>query len=315
MSNPTEAAPDMQPLVAVIILNWNGLPDTLACLQSLRSSTYDNVRIFVMDNGSREDPSSALASCPEVTLLCSPVNLGFTGGNNYAAEIALREKPDYLLVLNNDTIVSPEMICELVRAQQRAPKAGLISACQPLCDDLDIPGALGGTWQPLICRSRRARGNPDKEMPDLVEFDTLLGFALLVPRAIVEQVGLFDDQFFAYSEDTDLSLRVKQAGYRNYCAMKATVTHKWAGSTPDTASGPNCGRMYLLCRSLGLMIRKHARGWARLVAPLWLLKSALGSALRAILKPTIRRASAAELCGFRDGWGRRPPDLRWLERK
>jgi len=112
MSN--SVATDVQPMVAIIILNWNGLQDTIECLQSLRASTYRNVRIWVLDNGSREDPSLALANFPEITLLRSAENLGFAGGNNYAAEIALAEQPDYILLLNNDTIVPPEMISELV---------------------------------------------------------------------------------------------------------------------------------------------------------------------------------------------------------
>lgn len=306
MSNPA-CTSKTQPAVAVIILNWNGLDDTMECLQSLRANTYRNVRIWVLDNGSREDPSVALADFPEITLLRSSENLGFAGGNNYAAEIVLREKPDYLLLLNNDTLVPPEMISELVHAHQKAPQAGLIAASQRFYDNPEHPPKLGAKWHPLTCRNTNIYTGEN----ELLELDLVYGCALLVPREIIERVGLFDDKFFAYWEDVDLSLRVQYAGYRNYCALKAVVIHKCAGSTSNTDLRLNCGRMYLMCRGYALLVRKHARAWGRIAAPLWLLRSFVIMWLRKMLQRNGSLAAAA-VSGFKDGWHGRHPDLSWL---
>ena len=137
------------PQVAVILLNWNGLPDTLDCLQSLRHSTYANRRVIVWDNGSREDPGPALAEYPEVTLLRSERNVGFAAGCDRAAEYALAEGADFLLFLNNDTLVPPEMIACMAQTHAATANAGLIGVPHLV---LNRPGAtpeFGGKWVPL----------------------------------------------------------------------------------------------------------------------------------------------------------------------
>jgi hypothetical protein len=304
MSSPT-------PLVAVIILNWNGLADTLECLQSLRHSDYRRLRIIIWDNGSREDPAAALADYPEVMLLRSADNLGFAAGCTRAAARALDEGADYLLFLNNDTHVPPEMIARMVAAHGATPRAGLIGVPEVVPDRPEAPRRLGATWLPLSCRVKWRRAPAHAALPDPLPLDVISGAALLVSREVARQVGLFDEAFFAYWEDVDLSLRVKQAGYTNLCATSTHVVHKCGRSTGAVA-GFSRTQMYLLCRGQALMARKHARGLGRLTAPLWLLASGILAGLIGFARPRRRKLMRAKLAALTDGWQGKPVDRFWL---
>lgn len=173
------------------------------------------------------------------------------------------------------------------------------------------PQRAGASWDPLACRTHWEFVDPGQAAEDIIEFDVLSGCTLLVPREVAERVGLFDDRFFAYWEDADLSLRVKRAGYRNYCSMKAIVIHKLGRST-DAGAKISCCRAYLLARGMALIARTHARGLGRLVAPLHLLEDAVRAGIRRVVRPAYRRASTAELCGLWDGWRNRPVDQHWF---
>jgi GT2 family glycosyltransferase len=299
--------------VAVCILNWNGLTDTIECLQSLRDSTYPNLQIIVLDNGSREDPTLLQEQFPEIVLLREPANLGYAAGNNRAAAVALEAHCDYLLFLNNDTVVPPEMIGLLVAAYQAAPQAGLVAPRERPYDAPEAPHRLGAMWEPLRCKVRWVYAAADEELPDLLELDAVSGCALMISREVAESAGLFDEGFFAYWEDTDLSLRARKARYRNYCATGVHVLHK-SGRSTGSDSGPNLAQLYLVCRGQAIIARKHARGLARVVAPLWMLCSGLAAKARALLSPAYHAEGHAKCQGFRDGFQRRPPSERWIRR-
>src|SRR5262245_13324392 len=112
----------MSPKVAVILVNWNGKADTLACLESLRQDSYVNKQAIVVDNGSTDDSVRVIRdSFPATTLLEAGANLGFTGGNNIGIEHALRSGADYIFLLNNDTTVDPSAIFALVQSAEMAP--------------------------------------------------------------------------------------------------------------------------------------------------------------------------------------------------
>lgn len=300
------------PLVGVCVLNWNGLEDTIECLQSLRQSTYPNLRRFVLDNGSRIDPAPLAQQFPEITLLREPRNLGYAGGNNRAVEAALAGGCDYVLLLNNDTVVPPEMIERLMAAYQSLPQVGLLSARERLHHAPTEPDRLGATWRPRNCTIRWLYAQ--EELTEPLEVDAVSGCAVLLSREVAERTGLFDERFFAYWEDTDLSLRVKAAGYRNFCAGDAYVLHKSGRSTGGEGGGPNLPQLYLVCRGQAMIVRKHARGGARLLAPLRLLASSMLAAAKSLCKPGYAREGQAKLDGFRDGWTGRPPRERWIKR-
>jgi GT2 family glycosyltransferase len=297
------------PTIAVIILNWNGLSDTLACLNSLRRTEVPNLRLVVWDNGSSED-LTPLQDAADLLLLRSDENVGFAAGCNGAARRALADGADYLLFLNNDTVVPPDMIPVMLRAQATA-NAGLVGVPEVLRDRPDAPRRLGARWLPLSCRVDWCYA-PAIDLPrGNLRLDVLSGCALLMSRQLVDEVGLFDEVFFAYWEDADLCLRVRRAGYHNLCATDTHVIHK-SGATTGRRPGFNLAQLYLVCRGQALMARKHARGAGRVLVPLRLVLSAMASALRGFISPAARKPALAKLSGFLEGWHRKPVDKTWL---
>jgi hypothetical protein len=301
----TEALPP----VAVIILNWNGLADTRACLQALRQSVYEPAWVLVFDNGSRDGSPEALrAEFPEVEVLTSPTNLGYAGGNNRGLQWAQERGAELALLLNNDTLPPPEMIGTMVAAYQAADRPGLLTVRER------VPGAeqtrgdrLGARWLPLSCRVQWLFApSADDPAGPVVEVDAVSGCALLVSAEVLNGVGLLDEMFFAYWEDTDWSLRARAAGYRNYCATAAHVVHL-SGRSTGQERGPNLRQLYLVCRGQALITRKQARGLGRVTAPARLLASGLLAIARGLLQPGYRPTACAKVRGLRDGWRRRPP--------
>ncbi len=300
-----------QPNVAVIILNWNGLDDTLDCLRSLRESTTPRLQVIVWDNGSREDPAAALAAFPEVTLLRSAENVGFAAGCNRAAEHALAAGADFLLFLNNDTLVPPDMIATMLRAHAQTPGAGLVGVPERLHDHPDEPRRLGARWLPLSCRVRWVYLADGQPAPACLPLEVISGCAMLVSRETAAAAGLFDEEFFAYWEDADLSLRVRAAGHLNLCATTTHVVHR-SGRSTGREPGFSKAQLYLVCRGQALMVRKHARGLGRVTAPLRLCLSAVAAGLTGFVRPRRRKLMLAKLAALVDGWQRRPVDRFWF---
>src|SRR5437870_49918 len=128
------------PSVTVVVLNYNGLADTLRCLESLRAFVYPNLSIILVDNGSDEDPVTAAESrYPGLVAVRTGTNLGYAGGNNRGIKAALQRGADYVLVLNNDTVVSPAIVTALLDAFSKDPSLGIVG---PVINYLDEPGRV-----------------------------------------------------------------------------------------------------------------------------------------------------------------------------
>src|SRR5271154_4715210 len=112
------------PFIWIVVLNWNGLSDTLACLESLRHLNYANRRVLVVDNGSTDGSVAGLRRAPEVEVIEAGRKLGYARGNNLGIRYALERGADFILVLNNDTTVDPMLLDELIAAAERNPGVG-----------------------------------------------------------------------------------------------------------------------------------------------------------------------------------------------
>jgi hypothetical protein len=205
------------------------------------------------------------------------------------------------------------LIACLLRIHQTSPRAGLVSAPERSRANPGRADQLGGRWLPLRSGVRWLFANAQAELPPAFEVEIASGCALLLSRVVAESIGLFDEQFFAYWEDVDLSLRVRAAGYHNYCATETHVLHKSASSTGGWA-GPNQPLSYLLSRGQALIVRKHARGLPWLTSTLRMIAVCGLAVLRAAVRSSYRPQMQAKLCGARDGWLGRPPDARWIKR-
>jgi len=244
------------PRVAVIVLNWNGLSDTRECIQSLRATNYTGKRILIVDNGSREDEAEALAGefGDLVEVIRLPENLGFAGGANAGIERALADGTDYVLLLNNDTVVDPEFLTELVKTAAEIPD--LAAAC-PRTYFYTEPRTIystGGSvslWRGVanqIGRGEKDRGQYD----EIAQRDYADGVCMLIPAAALSKVGLLDDEYFAYWEETDWCVRAKAKGLNSYYIPQARIWHKASRSR-----SPDVRFHYLYRRNALLFVRKR----------------------------------------------------------
>ncbi len=215
--------------VAVVVINYNGTGDTLECIRSLLRVTCPGVRIYVVDNGSDPPLRPALeVAGVDVRLFESGRNLGFTGGNNLGARVALEEGADSVLFLNNDTVVAPGFLEPLVRALVEDSGLGIVTPKISFYGQERIfwaHGARVGRWtarSPHIGVYEKDTGQYDH----IREVERVTGCAMLARRALIERVGLLDDRFFIYSEELDWCLRSRRAGWRLAVIKDSVIWHK-----------------------------------------------------------------------------------------
>jgi len=219
----------MKPQVMIVILNWNGLGDTLECLESLSRLDYP-AHTVVVDNGSTDgSPVVIRGRFPSATIIENDENLGFTGGNNVGLRLALEQGADYALLLNNDTEVAPDFLRLMVEAAEADPKIGIAGPTICYYDQPQVVWSAGGgidwrrgrTWMMGLneCDAGQFCGGPR-------QVDFVTGCALLVKRAVLEQVGLLDERFFTYYEETEWCVRARRAGFKIVHMPRAKVWHK-----------------------------------------------------------------------------------------
>jgi GT2 family glycosyltransferase len=286
-----------QPLVAIITLNWNRKGDTLDFLASCAGLRYPRLDTIVVDNGSADgSPAAIAAGYPQAEQVLNGANLGFAAGMNAGIRRALERGAAYVFLANNDTTLAPDAIALLVAAAEGAG-AGMVS---PAIYYFDAPQRiwwLGGRLRPLLLEVRRCERAPSRHDPRPFAVDFITGCGMLISRATLERVGLFDERFFMYYEDSDYCLRARRAGIRVLVEPRAAMYHKVAQSSGGSHS-PN--ERYHMGRSSVQYFRKHARPWQWPL--IWPYRA--GSAARSLWRlARLRRfaAAGAYLRGLRDG--------------
>jgi len=229
------STPDRIPRVTIIILNWNGISDTLECLESVTELEYPEVQVIVVDNGSTDgSPSCIRQRYPSVTLLETGKNLGFTGGNNLGMRKALEMGADYLWLLNNDTVLERDTLKNLVEVTEKSPEVWLAS---PIIFFHDAPDQLQFHGSYIDWKKKRiVKLEGEESFPGYGEDVSLWGTALLIKRTAVERAGYLNDKYFAYHEDEEYCMRVARAGYRCVVVPEARIFHKNSRSTGSIES-------------------------------------------------------------------------------
>jgi len=252
----------MMPRVAVVVLNWNGLVDTLACLESLVRLDYPAYDVVVVDNGSTDGSATAIRErFPEVAVIENGENLGFTGGNNVGLRHALDQGADYALLLNNDTEVAHDFLRVLVDAAEVEPSIGMVGPTIYYHEQPDVIWSAGGTidWRRgethMVGLNEPERGQFGQS-PRAVDFIT--GCALLVKRSALQRAGLLDDRFFAYYEEAEWCVRTRRAGFRILHVPLARMWHKISPSVQ--ADSPLVH--YYMTRNRLLFLRATGAGWS-----------------------------------------------------
>lgn len=217
-----------QPLVSIILLNYNQLQVTLECLESLKKLTYKNYEVILVDNASKENPSNIVKErYPHVKLILNDVNLGFTGGNNVGMKIA---KGDYFFILNNDTEIASENLLEkLIEPFTKDPAIGMVSPKIRYFHHPNIIQYAGYTKiNPFTGRNKQV-GEKEEDRgqhntPGYTDYAN--GAAMLVKREVINKVGVFPDHFFIYYEELDWCSQTLKNGFKIYYQADVYLLHK-----------------------------------------------------------------------------------------
>ncbi|MFC1663959.1 glycosyltransferase family 2 protein [Patescibacteria group bacterium] len=219
----------MKPQIFIVILNWNGLSDTLECLSSLGEINYPNYKIVVVDNGSKNKEAEIIKEkYPEIHLIKNEKNQGFAEGNNIGMRYAFKKGADYILLLNNDTVVSPDFLNTLVDFAQKQKRIGAVGP-KILYYNSNKIWFNGGKilwWIGFNRHLECLKENKKSKIKFPLEVDYITGCCILFKKESLEKVGLLDPLYFNYYEEVDWCFRAKKVGFKNMVVPKAVIWHK-----------------------------------------------------------------------------------------
>ncbi|MEM2582729.1 MAG: glycosyltransferase family 2 protein [Candidatus Caldarchaeum sp.] len=219
----------MDPEVAIVVLAHNNYADTEECLRSVLALDYPALTVWLVDNGSQDGTAQRVAAAfPDVRVVQTGCNLGVAGGFNAGIVPALQAGAAYVFILNNDTVVEPDLIRVLVREAQAHPEAGILMPKILYYDARDRIWSIGARYRrfppAIVMIGLNQLDGPSYETPRILEYAPTCG--LLIPREVVLRVGLLDDGYFFFYDDWDYSLRVREAGYVILYVPRARLYHK-----------------------------------------------------------------------------------------
>jgi hypothetical protein len=284
--------------IGVVVVNWNGYSDTVACLESLLASDPGPAQVIVVDNGSRDGSadrlrrwieSAARASAPHLTILASETNRGFAGANNLGVAALVADRGiGHFLLLNNDATVQADFFAEISRALAAVPDAAIVGATIYESGGAQRVWYAGGAFVPLRALAAHRRDVPRERTPIATEFVT--GCAMLVSRRAWVVLGPLPECYFMYLEDAEYSHRARAAAMHVVYAPRAVVYHAVGAAVGRQVPQPQLA--YWITRSRGLFVRRNLRGWRRWGALTYLMLTKPGRALVETLagRPALGRA-------------------------
>lgn len=214
-----------KPLISIVILNWNGKDNLTTCLQSFKKVTYKPIEIIVVDQNSSDGSQNMLKKhFPNIKLISNKDNRGYSGGNNIGIRAS---KGEYVLILNNDTIVDPKFLEPLIRECEIDIQIGCIQPKLLYASDHKMLNAVGsfftstGFLYHYGYRKLQSKVQYNKQL----RIFSAKGAAMLLRKSALKKVGLFDEDFFIYFEETDLCHRLWLGGYTVIYEPKSVVYH------------------------------------------------------------------------------------------
>lgn len=230
------------PKVFIIVLHYHSVEDTKECLKSLEKLDYDNFEVVLINNGTKDDLNSHIRSISnhsQIRIITNKKNLGFAGGNNIGIKYALNKYADYILLLNNDTIVEPNFLKELVKIGESDEKTGILGPIiyqykkSKIKNQKDKIHFAGGKINWLYTKGIHETHNIKHETR---EVDYITGCCLLIKRKVIEKIGLMPEDYFLYFEDADWCLKARKAGFK--CVVvsnKGKIWHKVSQSAVEAS--------------------------------------------------------------------------------
>ena len=287
----------MLPKVFIIIVNWNGKVDTLECLESLKNNDYPNYEVVIIDNGSKDKFS---ISDSKIKVIYNKENLGFSGGNNIGIKYALENEADYVLLLNNDTIVSKDFLSKLVDVAESNNSYGIIGPKIYHYEEKDKIWFAGGIINWLYNKGTMKGFNEIDEgqydEPEIQKTDYITGCCALIKREVIEKIGLMPQEYFLYYEDTDWSLKAQKQGYECLFVPKSSIWHK--GSKSSIVESPSY--IYYHIRNGLILAKKYAPWYIKFFVHLDVLFRIKKQNLKYIFCPKKRIWAKYILLGIKD---------------
>ena len=260
--------------VAVVVVNWQDPAATIDCVRQLQADEL-RPRIVVVDNGSSAEAVKRLAALAGIELLQNPANLGFTGGVNVGLAHAMGTGAEYVWLLNNDAIPDRNCLRRLLAFAKSDRMVGLVTPV--IRDPGDHATVLVALMRfdpaSLVAFQTRDGEEARRWMDESPASVVAIGTALLVSRRLYDTIGGLDEQFFAYVEDVDYSLRCTAQGFKVAVCFDAAVYHRFKDPVGDPAATP-VHVHYFMARNYPLLWRKHFKG-SRRRAAVWFLRSRL----------------------------------------
>lgn len=292
----------MSPRVFIIILQFNNSRSTITCLESVKELNYPNYQVLIVDNGSSTEHLNNIRFFLEsrmklnnFKLIASQGNLGYSGGNNLGVKHAIGHGADYVLILNNDTVVGKDLLTKLVKVCEADKNIGLAG---PVIKESG-PGRAGeyiygGRIRWLKPELEHIK-NSDYIAPGLNKY--IIGACMFIRKKIIEKIGFFDERYFLYFEDADYSQKAKRVGYKLELVPNITIEHSAQVSTSQLGT-PLLLRYHY--RNAHLFNLKNAPFIVKILLPFWSLVIIIKQLIKLLLMPDRRTAAKAILTGVFD---------------
>jgi len=301
--------------VAIIVLTWNQRDMTLDCLASLRELHYPSVETIVVDNASSDGTADAVREAyPEVVVIENPDNLGFVGGNNAGLRYAMETDAEYIMLLNNDTVLDPDMVTELITVMEADTSVGITGPKMLYFDQPDTIWCAGNRINWKTGDSQRLQAEqPDSTLDlDPIEVDFITGCAICLRREVIDRIGMLDTRFFIYYEETDWCIQAHRHGWKILYVPRARLWHKVSAAMGATSPATD----YYMTRNALLFLAKNRRG----VSKFWSLTGWSVRTAKILAAYTVKgrsrerlRSRNARMFGIRDAilgrWGKMGPDV------
>ena len=238
--------------IIIIILNWNGKENILECLHSLEKINYKNFEIIVVDNystdGSIEEIKQFINNNSKlsISLICNDENLGFAKANNIAIKQTIQNSADYILLLNNDTVVSENFLQKLNQFVIEHPDYEVITPQIRYYKPDNIIWNCGGKINKWGIKKYYYANKPSDSLPDknFIEITFVTGCAMMIKKEIILKYGLLSEDFFFGEEDIEFSLRLKKHNVKMACVLTSIIYHK-VSSSVDKISDSTIGKVFI----------------------------------------------------------------------
>lgn len=215
--------------ICIILVNYNGAEDTIECIKSLQENEKKiDYEIVVVDNKSTDDSVQKLRNIKDIKLIESDENLGFAKGNNLGIKYAVENNFDYILLLNNDTVVEVDAIFKLQQYIEQEKDVGIVAPRIMYYSNKNLINYCGGHIDWLKCATihENYKNKFDESMPKNFYTEFITGCCMLIKKEVIKDVGMLPEEYFMYFEDADYCVQVKEKGYKLAVNTESTIYHK-----------------------------------------------------------------------------------------